>query len=613
MPETDLDVTLSVKKPFLSDALNFQTDIAPYPFIRLWAGVGAGKNHLIHNLINGCPKKGFPRFIVLLISSRKSTILETLNDENLDASRYFTNQGNIHDIMCNTSHSLQDYCYEFEPEDNWPRAIYQRSLVCTNAAIEKYLKYSYDPSNPETHLWNRFDMIVWDEAHSLIMDSTYQHSPYHVMRLFQEAYIRMTSSKTQIRCKHLILMTGTPEPLEQIDFPVDFHTLDMRETCHHVSPANIHFIDVNRASNQIREQLKNNERIVYFANHVSFPNALSEQYEIPREKIAVSFSDENRRSDLKKISEQEAEKYPDEIREYDFERMENVETYLFKNESIRSDILLFHTTSRNKEGINIKDKDIHLVYIDSHSITDIKQMVGRIRNGAEHVYIIIDSVDHKDDEQRYEQDFAKRFCRKNKLTGEDSCANIILKGHLSEKGLSLADAYLLKNEEIDDFVDLIKSKTKYAEYDYFKRECSYNLYREKGREFVFSEQNTFREAKKTPDLLIDLFQKEFPKTKIHAYSSPEDEGKAYIQKYLEEHPEDTHPFDEIVVLGNYLRKLLGAPKRSKNKNDNVRNPNYYFHPVGFHFKRLNNNSSLDSYNFCTLKPYQKETVETKVA
>lgn len=29
MPETDLDVTLSVKKPFLSDALNFQTDIAP--------------------------------------------------------------------------------------------------------------------------------------------------------------------------------------------------------------------------------------------------------------------------------------------------------------------------------------------------------------------------------------------------------------------------------------------------------------------------------------------------------------------------------------------------------------------------------------------------------
>ena len=41
--------------------------------------------------------------------------------------------------------------------------VYQQSVVCTNAFIEKYLQYVYDPKDITTHLWELFDMIVVDE------------------------------------------------------------------------------------------------------------------------------------------------------------------------------------------------------------------------------------------------------------------------------------------------------------------------------------------------------------------------------------------------------------------------------------------------------------------
>ena len=34
-------------KPYLSEAINYATDIEPYRFIQLYAGVGAGKNEFI--------------------------------------------------------------------------------------------------------------------------------------------------------------------------------------------------------------------------------------------------------------------------------------------------------------------------------------------------------------------------------------------------------------------------------------------------------------------------------------------------------------------------------------------------------------------------------------
>jgi len=208
MTECDLTPALHAEKPHLSDAIHYPTDIEPYPFVCLWTGVGAGKNTFIEHMVNGNPEHDIPRLTVLLISSRKSKVIETLNDNNLDISNRFTNAGNLADIRRNTPYDPDFYCHIITVDD-CRCEIYQRSLVCTNAAIETYHKYYFDWNDPTTHLWNRFDVIVWDEVHSLVMDSTYQSAPYHVLQLFRETRMRMNQTDNRPRCKHIIFMTGT--------------------------------------------------------------------------------------------------------------------------------------------------------------------------------------------------------------------------------------------------------------------------------------------------------------------------------------------------------------------------------------------------------------------
>lgn len=597
---SDLTQTIHDEKPYLSDAIHFSTDIAPHPFICIWSGVGSGKNTMIENLVNGSPEKGFPKLTVLLISSRKSKVIETLNNDRLDISNKFTNPTDLEDVFFNGYLSPDYYSY-WITHDDLPCKIIQRSLVCTNAAIETYHQYCFDPSDPTTHLWNRFDIIVWDEVHSITMDSTYQSAPYHVMRLFQETYLRMQQTENLPRCKNLILMTGTPSPLASISIPKEAHLLDYRKICRNVAPKNIYFLSVTQARLQIKSQFQSEERAIYFGNHVVFPSDLSKQVEVPKNKIAVSFSDEERRLKLKQESEPEHADSSDG--ENDYERMINVEKYLFEHNSIRSDITLFYTTSRNKEGININDPDIRHVYIESHSLTDIKQMAGRLRNGVENVYIILDAKGYGNSEHRFERIFAQELCNFNSFNSEFSYVNTMLNAFCAKQKLTLSEAYRSENSEVGEFIDFIKKKFPYLEYDYFAQEIRYNSYRQKARAFAFKENDEFNDAAKRPQTLVALFQKEFPYSFIHMPLSPIDEGREYVENYLKQHPERDHHYSEIIEIAEHLKNLLGTPKRSAKNTDEKIAPNYYLHKVGFHSKRRNNNISHPNYSFCILQPY----------
>ena len=85
---------------------------------------------------------------------------------------------------------------------------------------------------------------------------------------------------------------------------------------------------------------------------------LAERYEIARDRVVMSFSDEKRRQELK---ETDAAAGNEETGDY--QRLLAVQEYLEKHSRIREDIALFVTTSKNKEGININDDDIRHVYI----------------------------------------------------------------------------------------------------------------------------------------------------------------------------------------------------------------------------------------------------------
>lgn len=77
-----------MEKKYLSDCIRYTTDIAPYPFIQIYSGVGSGKNTFVDALAKGYeesqpdgrmetlePKR------VLCITSRRAKVDELKNAE----------------------------------------------------------------------------------------------------------------------------------------------------------------------------------------------------------------------------------------------------------------------------------------------------------------------------------------------------------------------------------------------------------------------------------------------------------------------------------------------------------------------------------------------------
>lgn len=236
----DDSITTTISKPYLPDVINYETDIAPYPLIKLCAGVGSGKNTFAGHLMNGAPELGIPKKTVLLITSRKAKVVETLADDIIDISHMIGDSRSIGDILRHTHFGLDTYRREIADDPRGWGNIVQRSAACTNAFIETYHQHVYDPNDPSTHLWNRFDMIIVDEAHSLVMDATYQSAPFHVWELVQETVKRIELARKNEQlpldqrdpdvkppiCQNVILMTGTPEAVRYLDMPACLHLLD---------------------------------------------------------------------------------------------------------------------------------------------------------------------------------------------------------------------------------------------------------------------------------------------------------------------------------------------------------------------------------------------------
>lgn len=170
--------------------------------------------------------------------------------------------------------------------------------------------------------------------------------------------------------------------------------------------------------------------------------------------------------------------------------MLSVQDHLEKFSRIREDIALFVTTSKNKEGININDEDIRHVYIESHSMTDICQMAGRLRHGAENVYIILDSQGHPPSESKFDGFFAERICQHKLEEANQPPVQVhLLDDMLREVRRRAAEkaqvsspevtpcAFVDELPDVKAFIDYARSKTPYLMYDYFTGTFRVNVYR----------------------------------------------------------------------------------------------------------------------------------------
>ena len=272
-------------------------------------------------------------------------------------------------------------------------------------------------------------------------------------------------------------------------------------------------------------------------------------------KVGVSFSSD----DGKKIIGKEAA-----------DEMEQLNRYIASNRRLPDDIQLFVSTSRNKEGINIENKDIRFMFVESHFSADIIQMAGRIRAGVEQLYIICD---------------AKQLCTGVDATAVDFTTNGIVPVHAAsnDKSQGYANEHYLqvcaerKVEEIpfnsasklttygivDSYIDYVHKTFPYVRYSYIQNEFAFYEQRRKAETYTLGECDKISDAlTKSQSALRELIQRWFPGVNVQNRMTDNDRCKELIEN--EFFPQRKNNWVSITPaqheeLKQKLGEILGKP------------------------------------------------------
>lgn len=422
------------RRKHLSECIDFDRDIFTLTFNEndenlhkialITAGVGAGKNTWIRETLMG-------NQTILLITSRRSVVnAELLKAEEI--SKGLQSYGMVH--------SVKRTCSIFDPSEYlskqfWANVDFYTDIITTNSYIAWFLENVYDANDPKTHVWEKYDLIIIDEAHSLEMDSTFSDAPFHLMEMIKDACMKTIKQIGPT----IILMTGTPEPIEWIaEGPLGryFHKIDLMDECIDVSPKECIFVEYKYALAKMDEEYKKGNRIVYFANRIRGIQKMIDdlhKIEIPDAEIAVAFSQDDREEDFS----------PEII-----QNKNETEQMLKDKDRLPEKIRAFISTSKYKEGVSIMNDHIDAVFVESHSQSDIKQMAGRIRKGAKRIYVIVDSLgfDHQGSTEEL------LLCQ--------SC----LEG-INDAYCDYCNNYLEKDPK--KFIKMVHDKFRYVRFNYF--------------------------------------------------------------------------------------------------------------------------------------------------
>ena len=284
--------------------------------------------------------------------------------------------------------------------------------------------------------------------------------------------------------------------------------------------------------------------------------------------------------------------------------MESVEAMLANGGVIPKEFSLLLTTAKNKEGINIEDESVQHVYVETHNISDIQQMAGRVRHGVEHLYIITDAVQLINFDWEIDRWFSvfaivKDSSRGDSTSiGDDFAANSYLemlckKRKLRLYGDDLSSVVHCSDErlEIVPFISYIHEKFPFVRYDYMKNVFCY--YRLKFTGFLFQMEQTliFDHKLEQHKGCIEMMQELFPQAKVHPYKTKENEILNYIEALLKDDPMRKFTLDEESV---YLAELNAL--WSSNPKKHYPKIGTFLKKVGYKRKRVSKDSSRPSYN-----------------
>lgn len=418
-----------------SEVVDWNKHIQPYRLVQFVAGVGAGKNHWVENDL-------MKKMRVLLITSRKAKVKETSHKLGI-ASKLDLNAFEKRDLGTFLGDEKNKY----------------QNCVCNNSHIEKYWKYQFNLEDEKTHLWKYFDIIVVDEAHSLATDATFSDAPFHLY-----SFLNYVFKQKSIK---LIFMTATHKPILDIvhtENKADRKLWDLRKECVNILPNKIHIDIQENILKEIMELYQNKRnKVIYFVNSIPSMKAIITnlvENGIPENKITVSYSKSNKNVDL-----------PEKIKK----SKTTTEKHLREHEDLPKNKFILISTSKNKEGINIDNKEVNwYMYVESHYNDECNQMWGRVRSGVQKFMIDFSAQPHSkifcDDEPSYIMSEVGIKCATKTL----EC------WYAKQKGTISTDENAHKNEEyyrLKKCIEDIEKRFDFLRYDVIKRE--FIMYKEK--------------------------------------------------------------------------------------------------------------------------------------
>ena len=482
----------------VSQVVDYERDIKGKRLIRLSAGVGSGKNYWICEIA-----KKYPDLRILLVTSR-------INIVNAQAKK----------LKAQTFINIDELTLNDENGESCRNEKYKR-VACTNARIEHFIKNKYSESNPTTHIWNYFDLIVVDEVHSLTLDATFSDSPFYIANFIKQAYMNNPNCD-------IIFMSGTQEPIDWFFRGLQDITtnIDCFKECIHLEPNNVILNSNTNVIPQLKNFLDQGKRIIYFANYIKSISSIVDKLVIlgvSPDVFGFSFNYDS--DDIKRFPETMRKELPNKIN--------SLNEHLTTNEILPDNVQILFTTSKNKEGITISNDDIKIMFVESRNKYDIKQMAGRVRGnpdngeGIEDLYIIYD---------------AHQFC-----PYIDEYDVLLEQNSINTANSTLADYYqfFIHCEtpfNLNAAISKCEKSFRYVRYDYFKELFSFydgKLYADNINYKFYKELEDIIDAYETDSndkYVKNHFQSQwFPFSNISLIppSSPSDIAKSKLSKYLE--------------------------------------------------------------------------------
>ena len=314
-------------------------ELAGYNRIIVKAPTGSGKNYFCMHVL---PKMASGR--ILFITSREATVEQFGRELQEKADK----EGFAPSVrFCRIGEPPQDRNFFYG--HSWD--------------IEQYLAEYVERAKQ-----GFFRYIIMDECHSLTTDSTFASAPLAALEVLEAA-----APDTVV-----ILMSACPERIYESEFAAEYIRLDYSD-CHKAGPQHVEIIQGTTAKALCLKAGEDNKILYYVVSTKHAYELEKKSNEAGIRATAITSQPDERKKIYKEETELEEKR-----------RGESglILEYLKSNERFPDNVDLIISTTKLREGINVKDRRVKTVITELRDSVSLIQCAGRVRHGVENFYII---------------------------------------------------------------------------------------------------------------------------------------------------------------------------------------------------------------------------------